>query len=127
VYGAGDATQLRPKQCGLAAQQADAVAAAIAADVGADVKPMPFRPVLRGLLLTGFVPRYLRSDTSTGASVIDTEALRWPPAKIVGRYLAPFLATELGLGRELSAAARANAVEVEVEVDPHNAASWSAV
>jgi sulfide:quinone oxidoreductase len=127
VYAAGDATQFRPKQGGLAAQQADAVAAAIAADVGADVKPMPFRPVLRGLLLTGFVPRYLRADTSTGASVVDTEALWWPPAKIVGRYLAPFLATELGLGSELSDAARANAVEIEVEVDPHHAASWSAV
>jgi sulfide:quinone oxidoreductase len=127
VYAAGDVTQFRPKQGGLAAQQADAVAAAIAADLGAEVMPMPFRPVVRGVLLTGFVPRYMRADTSTGASVVDTEPLWWPPAKIVGRYLAPFLATELGLSSELPDAARAGAVEIEVEVDPHDAASWSAV
>jgi sulfide:quinone oxidoreductase len=117
VYAAGDATQFRPKQGGLATQQADAVAAAIAADLGADVSPMPFRPVLRGLLLTGFVPRYLRSDTTAATSVIDTEPLWWPPAKIVGKYLAPFLADHLGLGSELSQHARAGAVEVEVELD----------
>ena len=127
VYAAGDATQFRPKQGGLAAQQADAVAAAIAADAGADVERMPFRPVLRGLLLTGFVPRYLRSETTTGRSVVDTEALWWPPAKIVGRYLAPFLATQLGLDATPSETARSTAVEVEVELDPHGSASWSAV
>jgi sulfide:quinone oxidoreductase len=117
VYAAGDATQFRPKQGGLATQQADAVAAAIAVDLGAGVAPMPFRPVLRGLLLTGFVPRYLRSDTSAATSVIDTEPLWWPPAKIVGRYLAPFLAHQLGLDAELSEHARAGAVVVEVELD----------
>jgi sulfide:quinone oxidoreductase len=127
VYAAGDATQFRPKQGGLAAQQADAVAAAIAADAGAAVERMPFRPVLRGLLLTGFVPRYLRSETTTGRSVVDTEALWWPPAKIVGRYLAPFLAAQLGLDVTPSETARSTAVEVEVELDPHGSASWSAV
>jgi sulfide:quinone oxidoreductase len=127
VYAAGDATQFRPKQGGLAAQQADAVAAAIARDVGADVQPMPFRPVIRGLLLTGFVPRYLRSDTRTGSSVVDTEALWWPPAKIVGHYLAPFLAAQLGLEGSLPEGARARAVEVVVELDPHDSSSWSAV
>jgi len=118
VYAAGDATQFRPKQGGLAAQQADAVAAAIAADAGAHVEPMPYRPILRGLLLTGFVPRYLRADTSTAGSVVDTEPLWWPPAKIVGRYLAPFLAAHLGLDARLPEAARSNAVEVAVELDP---------
>jgi sulfide:quinone oxidoreductase len=127
VYAAGDATQFRPKQGGLAAQQADAVAAAIAIDLGADVEPMPYRPVLRGLLLTGFVPRYLRSDTASGTSVVDTEPLWWPPAKIVGRYLAPFLAAHVGLGPTLSESARSSAVEIEVELDPHGARSWSSV
>lgn len=116
VYAAGDATQFRPKQGGLATQQADAVAAAIARDAGADVAPMPFRPVLRGLLLTGFVPRYLRADISAGSSVVDTEALWWPPAKIVGRHLAPFLAEHLGLDASLPESARAGAVQVEVEL-----------
>ena len=123
VYAAGDATQFRPKQGGLATQQADAVAAAIARDAGADVEPMPFRPVLRGVLLTGFVPRYLRADIQEGTSVVDTEALWWPPAKIVGHYLAPFLAAELGLSSELPEGAHRAAVEVEVELDPHGASA----
>jgi sulfide:quinone oxidoreductase len=127
VYAAGDATQFRPKQGGLAAQQADAVAAAIATDLGADTEPMPFRPVLRGLLLTGLTPRYLRSDPASGSSLVDTEPLWWPPAKIVGRYLAPFLATQLGAGATLSEAARSSAVEIEVELDPNGSASWSSV
>jgi sulfide:quinone oxidoreductase len=119
VYAAGDATQFRPKQGGLATQQADAVAAAIAADAGADVQPAPYRPVLRGLLLTGFVPRYLRADVQTGSSVVDTEPLWWPPAKIVGRHLAPFLAAELGLSASLPEDAKSHALEVEIELDPH--------
>ena len=53
VYAAGDGTSFPIKQGGLATQQADAVAEAIAAEAGADVEPEPFRPVLRGLLLTG--------------------------------------------------------------------------
>jgi sulfide:quinone oxidoreductase len=121
VYAAGDATQFRPKQGGLATQQADAVAAAIAIDAGADVQPSPYRPVLRGLLLTGFVPRYLRADVRAGTSVVDTEALWWPPAKIVGRYLAPFLADQLGLVASLPVDARSAAIEVDVELDPQTA------
>jgi sulfide:quinone oxidoreductase len=97
VYAAGDATQFPVKQGGIAAQQADAVAAAIAARAGAPVEPEPFRPVLRGLLLTGLFPRFLRAEPGTDASTIDTEALWWPPAKIVGHYLAPFLAERVGL------------------------------
>ena len=125
VYAAGDSTQFPLKQGGIATQQADAVAAAIAADVGANVESPPVRPVIRGLLLTGFVPRYLRSETGTGRSVVDTEPLWWPPAKIVGRYLTPFLAAQLGLAPSLSEASRAAAVEVEV--DPRDSASWSPV
>ncbi len=97
VYAAGDATQFPLKQGGIAAQQADTVAAEIAAQAGADVEPEPFKPVLRGLLLTGMVPRYLRGEPGTARSAVDTEALWWPPSKIVGRYLAPFLAAKLGL------------------------------
>ena len=41
------------KQGGIAAQQASAAAESIAVDAGADLDPQPFRPVLRGLLLTG--------------------------------------------------------------------------
>ena len=97
VYAAGDATQFPLKQGGIATEQADTAAAEIAAQAGAAVQPEPFKPVLRGLLLTGMVPRYLRGEPGTAKSDVDTEALWWPPSKIVGRYLAPFLAAKLGL------------------------------
>lgn len=97
VWAAGDATRFPLKQGGIAAEQADVAATGIAAAAGAPVEPEPFRPVLRGLLLTGMVARYLRAEPGTSQSAIDTEPLWWPPAKIVGRYLAPFLASELGL------------------------------
>jgi sulfide:quinone oxidoreductase len=97
VYAAGDATQFPLKQGGIATQQADTAAAEIAAFAGAPVESEPFKPVLRGLLLTGMVPRYLRGEPGTPKSAVDTEALWWPPSKIVGRHLAPFLAAKLGL------------------------------
>jgi len=99
VFAAGDATTFPIKQGGLAAQQADAVAEAIAASMGADIDPQPFRPVLRGVLLTGGPPRYLRADISGGAdddSTISGEALWWPPDKISGRYLSPYLSSQVG-------------------------------
>jgi sulfide:quinone oxidoreductase len=127
VYAAGDSTQFPVKQGGLATQQADAVASVIAADAGAPVKPATFRPVLRGLLLTGLTPRFLRAETGTGRSVVDTEPLWWPPAKVVGRYLAPFLADHLGLEPEPPAQLREGAVPVEVELDPSGRPNWSHV
>ena len=50
------------KQGGIAAQQAEAAAEAIAFEAGVELTPRPFRPVLRGLLLTGEGPRYLRGE-----------------------------------------------------------------
>jgi sulfide:quinone oxidoreductase len=100
VFAAGDATAFPIKQGGLAAQQADAAAEAIAALAGAPVTPQPFNPVLRGLLLTGGASRFLRAELSGGrgeTSVAQPEPLWWPPGKIVGRYLAPFLAERAGI------------------------------
>jgi sulfide:quinone oxidoreductase len=105
VLAAGDATTFPIKQGGLATQQADAAAATIAAAVGAIDDAPPFSPVLRGLLLTGGAPLYLRAElgpsgeprTTAGATRLRGEAsgraLWWPPGKIAGRYLAPYLAT----------------------------------
>ena len=87
VFAAGDATTFPVKQGGLAAQQADAVAEAIAAAAGAQIDPHPFRPVLRGTLLTGGPARYLRADISGDAgddSTVSDEALWWPPNKLCG-------------------------------------------
>jgi sulfide:quinone oxidoreductase len=95
VYAAGDATTSPIKQGGVATQQADAVAEAIAARLGAPIDPAPFRPVMRGLLLTGGEPRYMRAAVSGGSdypAVAATHALWWPPSKIAGRWLAPYLA-----------------------------------
>jgi sulfide:quinone oxidoreductase len=112
VYAAGDVTAFPLKQGGLAAQQADAVAESIAAGLGAPITPQPFTPVLRGLLMTGGAPLYLRCEpqrlareatvaiearplrhSSREASAAAGQPLWWPPAKIAGRYLAPFLAS----------------------------------
>jgi sulfide:quinone oxidoreductase len=74
--------------------------------VGADIDPQPFRPVLRGVLLTGGPARYLRADISGGGgddSIFAREALWWPPNKLSGRYLAPYLSSQVG---ELSDRAR---------------------
>ncbi len=101
VYAAGDAISFPIKHGGLAALQADAVAEAIAARVGVPIQPEPFRPVIRGMLLTGDRPRYLESglagDEGEGGGV-SLRPLWWPPSKIAGRYLAPYLMAEVPLG-----------------------------
>jgi sulfide:quinone oxidoreductase len=57
VYAAGEATAFPLRQAGLATQQADAVAEAIAAACGAAAAaPAPFVPVVRGRLLTSDAP-----------------------------------------------------------------------
>jgi sulfide:quinone oxidoreductase len=124
VYAAGDLTRSPIKQGGLAAQQADAVATAVAADAGAPVQATPCAPVLRGLLLTGMAPRFIRSEEDS--SVVDTQPLWWPPAKIVGRYLSPFLAQQLGLSA-CPVEPPSEAVPVEVALDTRDHAAWSRV
>ena len=96
VFAAGDATAFPIKQGGLAAQQADAIAEAIAASLGVEIDPQPFRPILRGLLLTGGPARYLRADISGEVgddSAISSATMWWPPDKIAARYLAPYLSS----------------------------------
>jgi sulfide:quinone oxidoreductase len=124
VYAAGDLTNFPIKQGGLAAQQADAAAEAIAAAAGVEITPRPFTPVLRGLLLTGLTPRYMRTEVGSYESELDTEPLWWPPGKIVGRYLAPFLASHLNVSQTPPPS---GAVEVEVEVDRGPAGEWSSI
>jgi sulfide:quinone oxidoreductase len=84
------------KQGGIATQQADAAAEAIAAELAADVEARPFDPVLRGVLWTGGQPRYLYGRLTGGhgetSTFSDTPPWTEPEQKIVGRYLTPFLA-----------------------------------
>jgi sulfide:quinone oxidoreductase len=120
VFAAGDAKAFPIKQGGLAAQQADAVAEAIAASVGAGIDPQPFRPILRGVLLTGGPARYLRADISGAAgddSTISGEALWWPPDKIAGRYLAPYLSRQVGDAADVMPT-NEHAIPVETPLDP---------
>jgi sulfide:quinone oxidoreductase len=94
VWAAGDCTSAPIKQGGLAAQQADAAAESIAARAGADLEPRPFRPVLRGVLLTGRGRRWIRRDLATTGDHGEAQrrALWWPPTKVAGAHLAPYLA-----------------------------------
>jgi sulfide:quinone oxidoreductase len=103
VYAAGDGTWFPVKQGGLACQQADAAAESIAAEAGAQVDPTPFKPVLRGKLLTGSRPLFMRSDisgTSGDESKSSAHTLWWPPGKVAGAYLAPYLAAREQQGLE---------------------------
>ncbi|MCD6015358.1 MAG: hypothetical protein K0R88_1442 [Solirubrobacterales bacterium] len=103
VWAAGDATRFPIKQGGLAAQQADIAAQAIAVRAGAKTPISTFRPVLRAALLTGALPRYFRSALFAGYEEAASVSALWsPPTKLAGRYLGPYLSTmtHAGLGDE---------------------------
>jgi sulfide:quinone oxidoreductase len=94
VYAAGDATEFPVKYGGIAAQQADTAAQAIAALAGATVEPQPFEPVVHGVLLTGRSPRYLRAHVTGGhgsSSELSETPFSDSSAKIAAKYLAPYL------------------------------------
>jgi sulfide:quinone oxidoreductase len=82
VHAIGDMTTHALKQGGLATQQADVVAADLAAAAGAPVERVSYEPALQAMLFTGGEPLYL----GEGAD-------EWPRQKIVGRHLGPYLAT----------------------------------
>ena len=97
VWAAGDAIAFPVKQGGLASQQADAAAESIAAHAGADLEPRPYRPVLRGMMLTGRGKAWMHHQPSGGGEgTAARRALWWPPTKIAGRYLSPYLAARHG-------------------------------
>ena len=94
VWAAGDGIAFPVKFGGLAAEQADAAAEAIAQLAGADVTPQPFKPVLRGRLLTWKGERWMHHVAGGGGGhgEVADHALWWPPGKVAGRRLAPYLA-----------------------------------
>jgi sulfide:quinone oxidoreductase len=95
VYAAGDVTAFPVKQGGVAVRQAQAAATCIAADAGAPVRPEPFEPVLRDMMLTGAAPSYLES--AAGESLSADSPLWWPPTKIADSYLVPYLLSRFQL------------------------------
>lgn len=97
TFAIGDVTTFPVKQGGIATQQADVAAEAIAADLGCAVEAQPLDPVLRGILWTGAKPRYLFGwlGGGHGETSVASERPPWPidnPSKLIGRYLTPFLA-----------------------------------
>lgn len=99
AFAVGDVTNFPVKQGGIATQQADVAAEAIAAELGCEVEANPLDPVLRGVLWTGSKPRYLFGwlGGGHGETSVASERPPWPidnPSKLIGRYLTPFL-TEL--------------------------------
>jgi sulfide:quinone oxidoreductase len=93
VYAAGDGTNFPVKQGGLATQQADAACEHLAARLGATIQPSPFKPVLRGQLITGADSLHMKHGLTggQGEGVTSLDYLWWPPHKIAGRYLSAWL------------------------------------
>lgn len=95
VYAAGDATWYPIKHGGIAAQQADVVAATIAAQAGAGRLPERLRPVVRGMLLTGEKTVFLEAELGADGEYRSTvsDVCSWdPPTKIAARHLGRYLA-----------------------------------
>lgn len=113
VHAAGDVTTFPVKHGGLATQQADALATAIAARAGAPVEPEPYHPVLRGLLVTGTAPAS-GPDGPEEASGAGAEVLWWS-SEVAGRFLLPHLA-EIA-GRDLEPAPPPSGATTAVEVE----------
>jgi sulfide:quinone oxidoreductase len=93
-WAAGDCSDFAIKHGGIASQQADTAAGAIAALAGAPVQAPAFEPRIQGVLLTGGKPRYLRAHITGGHGFSSemTEHPSWQPgAKIAAKYLAPYL------------------------------------
>lgn len=95
VYAVGDVTAFPVKQGGIAAQQADTAAEAIAATAGAAVEARPFDPVLHGVLWTGGRPRYLYGRPCEDHGGASGFSERLPDSisidKLSARYLAPLI------------------------------------
>jgi sulfide:quinone oxidoreductase len=129
VYAAGDCAAFPIKQGGLAAQQADAVALHIARRAGADVEPETTRVVLRARLLTGAEDLWLRRDLLRPGDPGEAaqHALWWPPGKVAGRWIAPYLQAQrdaqagfphpVARGRTLAPGTPADAVTVPRGLD----------
>jgi sulfide:quinone oxidoreductase len=111
VYAAGDVTTFPIKQGGLAAQQADTVAQTIAAGLGVPVKAIRAPSVLRARLLGGVPPVLLRTEfdwsgrPTRAALVRDDDEPAAKAAKVLSRYLVPYLETLEPVASDRQAAA----------------------
>lgn len=91
---AAEISCLPVKMGGIAAQQADVVAACIAKRAGAPVAPQPLAPTISGLLVGGGTPLALSATLVGGTGRHSRAALAsgLPRAeKVAARYLTPYL------------------------------------
>ena len=98
VYAAGDATTCPIKQGGVAAQQADAAAEAIAARAGEGSRPAPVSTRAARAAPDRCHAALLQAEVAGGrgdAGQVSEHALWWPPSKVAGQHLAPYLTTQL--------------------------------
>jgi sulfide:quinone oxidoreductase len=116
VYAAGDVTTFPLKQGGMATQQADAAVEAMLAALGLPIVARPFEPVLKGVLYTDREPAYLRATLDGRGSQPRAYAMWWPPSKIAGRYLAPYLAIRGGAPRAPEVRPEHDAIPVSVDI-----------
>jgi sulfide:quinone oxidoreductase len=98
VWAAGDVTHFPIKNGGIAAQQADVAAQRIAIRAGAKALAPPFRPILRGALITGGAPELFEAKIDErGAGVAGVSTPLWSPSmKLAAPRLTPLLARALG-------------------------------
>jgi len=115
VYAAGDITTFPLKQGGLATQQADAAAETMLAGLGVPIVPRPFEPVLQGVLYTEGAPVYLHSTENGQESPPRAYSMWWPPSKIAGRHLAPYL-TRTGAPRAPEVRPEREGIPVSIDV-----------
>ncbi|MDP1850066.1 MAG: FAD-dependent oxidoreductase [Solirubrobacteraceae bacterium] len=94
VFAAGDLTDFAVKHGGISAQQADTAAAGIAHLAGIGEAPGPFKPVVRGMLLTGRKPLFISAHLAEGRgwhSEVHDEPPWQSDEKVVAEELGPFL------------------------------------
>jgi sulfide:quinone oxidoreductase len=119
VYAAGDITDFPFKQGSLAAQQADAAAEAMLAELGLPLAPRPFAPVVQGVLYSDGEAAYLRTPLGEPGGEEpepSSYALWWPPSKIAGRFLSAYLTVRAGAPRAPEVRPTTDIVPVHVDV-----------
>lgn len=89
VWAAGDAIAYPVKFGGLAAQQADIIAADIASQTGVQAPPAPGSLRLSGVLMTGATPRPV--GRARPAAPVEPTPLWQPSTKMFGTYLTPYV------------------------------------
>lgn len=113
AYATGDVTAFPVKQSGIAAQQADTVAEAIAAAAGAGARPRPFDPVLFGVLWIGREPRYIYGRPTGGHGETSSLSRQPPPMlrdnKPTARYMTPLVDALIAEGHQNSSSSSGTA------------------